>query len=80
MRPHLATLLDDFRGNAHDVAVVRFQGLRRRRTTYAEIARVAGRFAALLECRGIRSGDRVVLWGENSAEWMPMGVPISQRA
>ena len=32
--------------------------------------RLAGRFAALLEDRGIGMGDRVVLWGENSAEWV----------
>ena len=70
MRPHLATLLDDFRRSEHDVAVVRFQGVRRRVTTYGEIARLAGRFAALLEERGIGSGDRVVLWAENSAEWV----------
>ena len=46
------------------------QGNRRRVTTYGELARLAGRFAALLEQRGIGPGDRVVLWGENSAEWM----------
>ncbi len=70
MRPHLATLLDEFRRNDHDIAVVRFQGVRRRVTTYAEIGHLAGRFAALLEKRGISHGDRVVLWAENSAEWI----------
>ena len=70
MRPHLATLLDDFRRNERDVAVVRFQGVRRRVATYGDIARLAGRFAALLEQRGIGLGDRVVLWAENSAEWI----------
>ncbi len=34
------------------------------------MARLAGRFAALLARRGIGPGDRVVLWAENSAEWM----------
>ena len=70
MRPHLATLLDDFRRNERDIAVVRFQGVRRRVATYGEIARLAGRFAALLEQSGIGAGDRVVLWAENSAEWV----------
>jgi long-chain acyl-CoA synthetase len=70
MRPHLATLLDDFRRNEHDIAVVRIQGIRRRVATYGDIARQAGRFAALLEERGIGPGDRVVLWAENSAEWI----------
>jgi long-chain acyl-CoA synthetase len=70
MRPHLATLFDDFRRYDRDLAVVRFQGVRRRTTTYQELARLAGRFAALLEQRGIGIGDRVVLWAENSAEWI----------
>jgi long-chain acyl-CoA synthetase len=50
--------------------VVRYQGNRRRVTTYSDIARLAGRFAALLVQRGIRSGDRVLVWAENSAEWI----------
>jgi long-chain acyl-CoA synthetase len=70
MRDHLATLLDDFRRYDRQIAVVRHQGIRRRTTSYGEIARLAGRFAALLVQRGIGSGDRVLLWGENSAEWI----------
>ena len=59
MRDHLATLLDDFRRHVAEVAVVRYQGNRRRVTTYGELARLAGRFAALLVQRGIGPGDRV---------------------
>ncbi|MGA3346776.1 MAG: AMP-binding protein, partial [Terracidiphilus sp.] len=70
MRDHLATLLDDFRRFDRQIAVVRFQGIRRRATSYGEIARLAGRFATLLAGRGIGPGDRVLLWGENSAEWI----------
>ena len=70
MRDQLATLLDDFRRFDRGVAVVRSQGNRRRVTTYGELARMAGRFAALLVQRGIEQGDRVLLWGENSAEWI----------
>lgn len=70
MREHLATVLDDFRRYDRGIAVVRMQGIRRRVATYGEIARLAGRFAALLEQRGIGPGDRVVLWAENSAEWV----------
>ena len=70
MRDHLATLLDDFRRYGREAAVVRHQGNRRRVTTYGEIARLAGRFAALLAKRGIGPGDRVLLWAENSAEWI----------
>ena len=70
MRDHLATVVDDFRRFDRQVAVVRFQGNRRHATTYGEIARLAGRFAALLALRGIGQGDRVLLWAENSAEWI----------
>ncbi|MGA2652736.1 MAG: AMP-binding protein [Terracidiphilus sp.] len=70
MRDHLATLLDDFRRYNHEVAVVRYKGNRRKVTTYAEIARLSGRFAALLAARGIGSGDRVLIWAENGAEWI----------
>jgi long-chain acyl-CoA synthetase len=70
MRDHLATIIDDFRRFDRDIAVVRYQGNRRRVTTYGELARLAGRFAALLALRGIVEGDRVLIWGENSAEWL----------
>jgi long-chain acyl-CoA synthetase len=70
LREHLATLLDDFREIDREIAVVRYQGNRRRVTTYGELARFAGRFAALLEDRGIGPGDRLLLWAENSAEWI----------
>ncbi len=70
MRAHLATLLDDFRRFDRQIAIVRTHGVRRRATTYAELARTAGRFAAYLAARGIGPGDRVLLWAENSAEWV----------
>ena len=70
MREHLVTLLDDFRKHEREIAIVRYQGVRRRVTTYGELARMAGRFAALLEDRGILVGDRVLVWAENGAEWI----------
>ena len=70
MRPHLASLVDDLRRNGRQIAIVRTRGVRRHATTYAELATLAGRFSAELSCRGIVPGDRVVLWGENSAEWV----------
>jgi len=70
MRPHLATLLEDLRGHGRDIAVVRYAGVRRRAASYGQIADLAGRFAALLEGRGIAAGERVLLWGENSAGWV----------
>ena len=70
MREHLATLLDDFRKHEDEIAIVRYQGVRRRVATYGHLARLAGRFAALLEDRGIARGERVLLWAENGAEWI----------
>jgi long-chain acyl-CoA synthetase len=70
MRDHLATLVEDFRRYDHEIAVVRYQGNRRRVSTYGDIARLAGRFAALLIQHNVSPGDRVILWAENSAEWI----------
>jgi long-chain acyl-CoA synthetase len=70
MRDHLAPLIDDFRRFDREVAVVRYQGNRRRVTTYGELARLSGRFAALLAARRFVQGDRVLIWAENSAEWI----------
>jgi hypothetical protein len=47
---------DDFRRFDREIAVVRYQGNRRRVTTYGELAGFAGRFAALLEQQGIGPG------------------------
>src|SRR4051794_15765143 len=70
MRENLSTLVEDFRRYNREIAVVRFHGNRRRVSTYGDIAHLAGRFASLLEQRNIGPGDRVVLWAENSAEWI----------
>ena len=70
MREHLATLVEDFLRYDREIAVVRYKGVRRRVSTYGEIARLACRFAAFLEERNIGAGDRVVLWAENGAEWI----------
>lgn len=70
MREHLATLLDDFGRHESGIAIVRYQGVRRRVTTYGTLAKLAGRFAAFLDDQGIGKGDRVLLWAENSAEWV----------
>jgi long-chain acyl-CoA synthetase len=70
MRPHLASLVEEFRKHPTETAIVAHRGNRRYPTTYGELATLAGRFAAELERRNIASGDRVILWGANSAEWI----------
>jgi long-chain acyl-CoA synthetase len=70
VRPHLASLVDDFRRRPRDIAVVAHRGNRRYRTSYAELAQLTGRVSAELIRQQIAPGDRVVLWGANSAEWI----------
>ena len=70
MRANLATLVDQFRAHSAQTAVVAHRGNRRYATTYGELASLAGRFSAELARRNIAPGDRVVLWGDNSAEWI----------
>jgi long-chain acyl-CoA synthetase len=70
MRNHLATILDDFRGYSREIAVVRYRGNRRQVSSYGDLAHLAGRFAALLERRGVSKGERVLLWADNGAEWI----------
>src|SRR5579872_3080927 len=70
VRAHLASLVEEFRRHSAETAIVAHRGNRRYATSYGDLAGLAGRFAAELERRGIAPGDRVVLWGENSAEWI----------
>ena len=70
MRENLATLVEDFRLHAAETAVVTHRGVRRYVTTYGELAALAGQFAAELERRGVGPGERVVIWGADSAEWI----------
>jgi long-chain acyl-CoA synthetase len=69
-RPHLATLLDDFRRYGRDRAVVSHTGNRSLPSTYAELAELSARFAAEFARRGIASGERILLWGQNSSAWI----------
>jgi len=70
LRPHLASLVDDLRRNGRQIAIVRIRGVRRHATSYMDLATLAGRFSSELARRNIAPGERVVLWGENSAEWI----------
>ena len=69
-RANLQTLLEKFPELGSDVAVVERQGYRRKSLTYAAMVAAAREWDLLLAERGIRAGDRVVLWGVNSADWV----------
>ncbi|MGE5114689.1 MAG: AMP-binding protein [Acidobacteriaceae bacterium] len=45
------------------------RGYRTERWSYSEVLRTARQFARELEACGVAKGDRVVLWGDNCAEW-----------
>lgn len=70
MRHSLVSFLDDCRARGAETAVVYRRGLRLAQWSNAEIARRAFQFARELETRGIDRGERVLFWGENSAEWI----------
>jgi long-chain acyl-CoA synthetase len=69
-RENLLSLFDEFARYAGDVAAVQKRGYRRESWTYAKLTELAAAYAILLRDRGIQTGDRVLLWGPNSAEWM----------
>ena len=70
VRLHLATLVEEYRRHGTQPAVVVHRGIRRQIFTYRDLANLSERFAAELMRRQITAGDRVVLWGENGAEWI----------
>src|SRR5689334_14169870 len=53
-----------------ETAYAERQGYRTVRYSYRDVARMAYGFASELDARAIRRGDRVVLWGPNSAAWV----------
>src|SRR6202011_4315354 len=69
-RPNLLSLFDDFHRQSKDTAAIQRRGYRRESWTYADLAKIAFRLAGDLKQNGIRTGDRVLLWGPNCAEWM----------
>ena len=53
-----------------EIAFVWQRGYRTVRWTYADVLSRAHQFARELEARQIARGDRVLLWGANSGEWV----------
>ena len=69
-RTTILEYLDNFRRHSREDAYVHRRGYRTQRWTYGDVASTAYRFARELESRGIGKGDKVLLWGENCAEWI----------
>jgi long-chain acyl-CoA synthetase len=62
--------LQNFRAHASERAYGQRRGYRMEWFTYAQVLEMAVCFGHELEARGIGKGERVMLWGENSAEWV----------
>src|SRR6202521_2708856 len=69
-RKNLLSLFADFSRFAGDVAVVQRRGFRREKLTYTELYANALFWGYALSGRGVGRGDRVLLLGPNSAEWV----------
>ncbi|MCC7035380.1 MAG: AMP-binding protein [Acidobacteria bacterium] len=68
----MQTLVDVFRSleSQRGEFVIHDDGYRVRRFTYPQVTRAARGFAARLAAAGVSRGDRILLWGENCAEWL----------
>src|SRR5712664_1277112 len=69
-RKNLLSLFADFARFGGDVAVIQRRGYRREKLTFAELYASALFWSHALAGRGVVPGDRVLLWGPNSAEWV----------
>jgi long-chain acyl-CoA synthetase len=69
-RSSVADYLPEFESHGKACAYIQHRGYRTERWSYRGIAEMAVRFAGELKARNIGKGDRVMLWGENSAQWV----------
>src|SRR5581483_1157298 len=70
MRQSVADYLADFERLGGEQAYAERSGYRLTRWTYKDVAAMAYGFARELDRRQIRKGDRVLIWGPNSALWV----------
>jgi long-chain acyl-CoA synthetase len=69
-RSSIADYLPDFTRLGREPAFAEPHGYRLVRSTYSDVADAAYRFAREISVREIRKGERVLLWGPNSAAWV----------
>ena len=69
--------LSNFQAHRDERAYGQRCGYRMEWFTYGKVLKMAVRFCGELRERGIGKGDRVMLWGENGAEWVaaPRTIP-----
>jgi len=66
----LLKFFQNYAAHGEEIAVRQKRGYRAESWTYGQIAEGANRVARELEARGINKGEAVLLWGEDSAEWI----------
>jgi long-chain acyl-CoA synthetase len=69
-RRSVVEYLESFLRRGRECAYLQRRGYRTERWSYRRVAETAFQFARELEKRGIGKGERVLLWGPNSAEWV----------
>ncbi len=69
-RQSLIDYLRDYPKHGRDTAFVQRSGYRTVRWSYREVADFAAQCAREFSRLGIAPGDRILIWGRNSAEWV----------
>jgi long-chain acyl-CoA synthetase len=62
--------LENFQAHRQEVAYRQRGGYRTETFTYGDVLTMAAGFSRELATRGLVKGDRILLWGHNSAEWV----------
>lgn len=70
MRESFLEYFYELSSDESDIAFCHRPRLREKSLSYAELVRTSFQFARELETKGIGHGDRVLIWGENSPEWV----------
>ena len=70
MERSIADDVGAFLQRGSETAYVQRRGYRTVRWSYQQTAGTAFQFARELDARAIKKGDRILLWGPNSAEWV----------
>src|SRR5438477_4028577 len=78
-RHSIGAYVEDFLAHGSECACVQRRGYRTERWSYRRIAERALQVARELEAREISKGDRILLWGENCAEWVAVFLGCSLR-
>ncbi len=70
MERSIADYVGAFLQRGSETAYVQRRGYRTVRWSYQQVAGATFQFARELDARAITKGDRILLWGPNSAEWV----------